>query len=280
MVSTSQADSQDIFQGGFDTPQQTFETNVPVPSFSEPSQNVATIPVNEPDVLQNISQPTPSTLEPTIHDPLTQTLSPLENIPSSQADILQNSPEISAPLSELHPSSVDPLATEMSTKENESMISDIPQSIPEPNIPVSPAPEVDVLAESSVASSSEASQDILQDFSEASQTIIEQNPPKLANSSAFADIAKVVKDFLDKQDSLGAQKTLTLGAMKLGSSDIHYDNTEEDMVIRFRIDGLLVDIFHMEKKQYKFLLERLKHSSNLKLNITHIPQDGKYALDL
>gem|GEM_PF-2121358 len=68
--------------------------------------------------------------------------------------------------------------------------------------------------------------------------------------------------------------------MRLGSSDIHYDNYEEDVVIRFRIDGLLVDIFRMEKKHYKFLLERLKHSSNLKLNITHIPQDGKYALDL
>ena len=34
----------------------------------------------------------------------------------------------------------------------------------------------------------------------------------------------------------------------------------------------------LEKSEYKLLLERLKYKSNLKLNITEVPQDGKYRI--
>jgi type IV pilus assembly protein PilB len=59
----------------------------------------------------------------------------------------------------------------------------------------------------------------------------------------------------------------------LNSSDVHYDTFEDYVVIRFRIDGILVDIFRLTHKEYKPVLERLKYSSALKLNITDIPQD-------
>ena len=48
--------------------------------------------------------------------------------------------------------------------------------------------------------------------------------------------------------------------------------------MRIRIDGELVTIATLEKQEYKLLLERLKYKSNLKLNITEIPQDGKYRV--
>jgi type II secretory ATPase GspE/PulE/Tfp pilus assembly ATPase PilB-like protein len=34
----------------------------------------------------------------------------------------------------------------------------------------------------------------------------------------------------------------------------------------------------MTHKEYKVIVERLKYSSNLKLNISNIPQDGKYSM--
>ncbi len=37
-------------------------------------------------------------------------------------------------------------------------------------------------------------------------------------------------------------------------------------------------ITELEKSEYKLLLERLKYKSNLKLNITEVPQDGKYRI--
>lgn len=45
-----------------------------------------------------------------------------------------------------------------------------------------------------------------------------------------------------------------------------------------RIDGELINVMTLSKPEYKLLLERLKYKSNLKLNLTEIPQDGKYRI--
>jgi type II secretory ATPase GspE/PulE/Tfp pilus assembly ATPase PilB-like protein len=110
------------------------------------------------------------------------------------------------------------------------------------------------------------------------QKLLAKEEKKEANyqSDSFKRIEKQVKDSLAKQDTDEALKSLSIGALYLGSSDVHYDNWEEFVKVRFRIDGILVDIFELEKKQYKKLLERLKYASEVKLNITDVPQDGKY----
>ena len=61
--------------------------------------------------------------------------------------------------------------------------------------------------------------------------------------------------------------------MKLGSSDVHYECFSDYVVVRFRIDGVLIDIFHLTHAEYKKIVERLKYSANLKLNISNVPQD-------
>ncbi|MCD5380761.1 GspE/PulE family protein, partial [Candidatus Gracilibacteria bacterium] len=100
------------------------------------------------------------------------------------------------------------------------------------------------------------------------------------HSEAFSKIEKQVEHSLSLQKTDEALKDISLGALYLGSSDIHYDCYEEHIVIRYRIDGMLVDIFTLAHKDYKVVLERLKYASGLKLNITNIPQDGKYELKL
>lgn len=112
------------------------------------------------------------------------------------------------------------------------------------------------------------------------EKVLSQEPKKDYKSEKFAQLEQIVKSYLTKQDTDNTLKSITLGALKLGSSDIHYDNYENFTVLRFRIDGILVDIFRFEKKEYKLLLERVKHSWNMKLNITNVPQDGKYSLEL
>lgn len=99
-------------------------------------------------------------------------------------------------------------------------------------------------------------------------------------SEKLTQLENTIKWYLSKQDTDNTLKYLTLWALWLWSSDIHYDNYETFTIIRFRIDGVLVDIFKLEKKEYKLLLERIKHSSNLKLNISNIPQDWKYSISV
>lgn len=80
------------------------------------------------------------------------------------------------------------------------------------------------------------------------------------------------------QDSEATLTLMTRGALGFGSSDIHYDTSDTTIAIRIRIDGELVTIGTFDRGEYKLLLERLKYKSNLKLNITEVPQDGKYRI--
>ncbi len=97
-------------------------------------------------------------------------------------------------------------------------------------------------------------------------------------SDKFSELEWYVKEVLHRQDSEKALILITKGALSFGSSDIHYDMRENGVVVRFRIDGNLTEVFTLEFAQYKLVLERLKYKSDLKLNITDVPQDGKYRI--
>lgn len=112
------------------------------------------------------------------------------------------------------------------------------------------------------------------------EKILKKESKKSFSSEKFQKIEDQVKASLKKQDTDAVLKDITIWALVLGSSDIHFDCYEEYVVIRFRIDGILVDVFTLTHKEYKFILERMKYSSSLKLNISNIPQDGKYSLSI
>ncbi len=94
----------------------------------------------------------------------------------------------------------------------------------------------------------------------------------------FSELVHRLHELLKLQDSETALSVITRGALGLGSSDIHYDTMESGIAIRLRIDGDLVTITTLPVSEYKLLLERLKYKSNMKLNITEVPQDGKYRI--
>ncbi len=110
------------------------------------------------------------------------------------------------------------------------------------------------------------------------QLILSSENKKEYRSDKFKKIEEHVKLSLKNQKTDNALRDLTLWALVLRSSDIHFEVFEDYIVIRFRIDWVLVDIFKLSHKEYKLILERLKYSSWLKLNITDVPQDGKYSM--
>jgi len=110
--------------------------------------------------------------------------------------------------------------------------------------------------------------------------ILSHENKKDYSSDRFIKIEEKVKQSLSKQNSDEALKAITIGALVLGVSDIHYECYEKNIIVRFRVDGILVDIFSFTSKEYKMVIERVKYSSSLKLNITKLPQDWKYSLKL
>ncbi len=108
--------------------------------------------------------------------------------------------------------------------------------------------------------------------------ILKNEEKKIYYSEKFKKIEDKVKKSLKDQKTDDALNDVTIWALVLWSSDVHYETFDNYIVVRFRIDWVLVDIFRLTLKEYKTILERLKYSSSLKLNITTIPQDWKFSL--
>jgi len=112
------------------------------------------------------------------------------------------------------------------------------------------------------------------------EELLEKEEKKVYKSDKFTKIEEKVKESLRNQKTDDALSDITVWALVLWSSDVHYETFEDYVVVRFRIDWVLVDIFRLTHKEYKPVLERLKYASSLKLNITNIPQDWKYDLTI
>jgi len=88
-----------------------------------------------------------------------------------------------------------------------------------------------------------------------------------------------LKELSAKLDTVTAEEGLNLldiGAMKTGASDVHYEPSEKIVNVRFRIDGVLHNVFEIKTDTYRRLANQLKYVSHMQLNVTTVPQDGRY----
>ena len=69
-------------------------------------------------------------------------------------------------------------------------------------------------------------------------------------------------------------------AIKLDASDIHVEPSENDAVIRFRIDGMLRQYTEVSKWMYSPLTSRIKILSDLDIAEKRTPQDGRIRYNL
>lgn len=84
----------------------------------------------------------------------------------------------------------------------------------------------------------------------------------------------------EKLSSISSEEgvyVISVGALKTGASDIHFEPEEKAIRVRFRIDGVLHKIFDLDKGVYSNLLNQIKYQCKMKLNITNEPQDGRYS---
>jgi type II secretory ATPase GspE/PulE/Tfp pilus assembly ATPase PilB-like protein len=69
-------------------------------------------------------------------------------------------------------------------------------------------------------------------------------------------------------------------ALKFDTSDIHVEAEEKGIKLRLRIDGELTTMATMPKEMWPKIISRVKLLSNLKLNLTTAPQDGRFTIQL
>ncbi|MDP3970307.1 MAG: ATPase, T2SS/T4P/T4SS family [bacterium] len=72
--------------------------------------------------------------------------------------------------------------------------------------------------------------------------------------------------------------TLLDYAVFQGASDIHIEPSEANIVVRFRVDGVLKDVMTLPKMVSSGLVARIKILSHLKLDEHRLPQDGRITV--
>lgn len=101
--------------------------------------------------------------------------------------------------------------------------------------------------------------------------------------TSLAKIAEEIGLSLELKHQYRVTRVLEIiiaGAMANGASDIHFEPREAKMQLRFRLDGVLVDITTLDLETYFSMLTRVKLLSGVKINITTSPQDGRFSLRL
>lgn len=106
------------------------------------------------------------------------------------------------------------------------------------------------------------------------------------NAAEFKKFEDKIQTFQDLNQEI--QKTdisnlITLviaSSVKSRASDIHIEAEEGGIKLRFRVDGILIDVAEIDKKFWLQVISRIKLLSGLKINVKSRPQDGGFVIRL
>ena len=115
--------------------------------------------------------------------------------------------------------------------------------------------------------------DLIKTDSEEIKTIAEKLPPE---ESSEGDLKKLAEEL----PVVRIVDTLLKHAIIQNASDIHIEPMEDQILVRYRIDGLLHDAMILPKHIGYSLVARIKVLSNLKLDEKRLPQDGRFKIDM
>ena len=92
------------------------------------------------------------------------------------------------------------------------------------------------------------------------------------------DPGDISSEKLEKAAKGGVIRQLTngiiLNAVRKKASDIHIEPQEDDVAVRYRIDGMLRDIMEFDKNAQAAVISRIKIMASLDITIRTKPQDG------
>ncbi len=105
---------------------------------------------------------------------------------------------------------------------------------------------------------------IVTDSEETEETDEEISEEDIAEDSPIAQTVNLVIEY----------------AVKSGASDIHIEPRDKQVLIRYRVDGVLKEANRLPKRTLNALVSRIKILSNLKIDEKRAPQDGRFKITM
>lgn len=95
------------------------------------------------------------------------------------------------------------------------------------------------------------------------------------------DISGLIQETVDVKKAYRITRIIEVilaGALALGASDVHFEPEELAVRLRYRLDGVLLDVLTLDHETFRLTLSRLKLLSGMKLNVTTQGQDGRFSI--
>ncbi len=94
-----------------------------------------------------------------------------------------------------------------------------------------------------------------------------------------SDVTEKLKEMAEEIPVVRVVDTLLEYAIFEKASDIHIEPQEKEIIVRYRIDGVLNDVMTLPKVIHPALVARLKVIANLKIDEHRLPQDGRFKIE-
>ncbi|HYH05334.1 MAG TPA: ATPase, T2SS/T4P/T4SS family, partial [Bacillota bacterium] len=74
--------------------------------------------------------------------------------------------------------------------------------------------------------------------------------------------------------------TMISGAVKVGASDIHLEPFEDEIKLRYRVDGVLQETHSPPRNLYNAVVSRIKLMAGMDITERRVPQDGRIRINI
>ena len=101
-----------------------------------------------------------------------------------------------------------------------------------------------------------------------------------SDSEVFTELEEL-QDLMDATNEapiIRLVNVILTQALKRQASDIHIEPYEKEIKVRFRIDGILYEIFSLPKRFQAHIVSRLKVMADLDIAEKRVPQDGRIKI--
>jgi general secretion pathway protein E len=99
--------------------------------------------------------------------------------------------------------------------------------------------------------------------------------------ASLADSVPETEDLLDQEDDapiIRLINALLAEAIRENASDIHIETFEKQLLVRFRVDGVMREIVQPKRALAPLLVSRIKVMAKLDIAEKRVPQDGRISL--
>lgn len=106
--------------------------------------------------------------------------------------------------------------------------------------------------------------------------IIAENVKKFFSASGETDLSKLAKAI----PIITILDSIIEHAATLNASDIHFEPLNKEVLVRFRVDGILQEILSLNKAVEPILVARVKILTSLQIDEHKTPQDGRFRFEI